>query len=88
MITNEAYMKAFASGRKAVGMTRVEARRMADILPDDESHAFLTAYFAERRRRLSQCDCCAQMKTDCIEINMFGLETNACPECRYGGDSD
>ena len=30
----------------------------------------------------SQCDCCAAMKYDCVDLVIMGMDTHACPECR------
>ena len=32
--------------------------------------------------RPSQCDCCAAMKYDCVDLVIMGMDTHACPECR------
>lgn len=34
------------------------------------------------REYLSQCDCCAAMKYDCVDLVIMGMDTHACPECR------
>ena len=39
----------------------------------------------EAEERVSECDCCQQMKAGCVDLVYLGMDTHACPECR--GDS-
>jgi hypothetical protein len=52
---------------------------------EEAYEAWLDAKAAwEEDERISECDCCGQMKKGCVMVpaNWTHPEANACPECR------
>ena len=32
--------------------------------------------------RVSECDCCGEMKAGCVDTTYLGMDVHACPKCR------
>ena len=43
---------------------------------------------ARSEERLSECDCCGEMKSGCEDVTYMGMDTHACPKCRYCDEED
>jgi len=37
-------------------------------------------------RLTSQCDCCGEYKSDCVDLVWCGMDVHACPKCRHEED--
>ena len=40
----------------------------------------------EEEELASECDCCGKLKYGCVDLVYQGMDTHACPQCRFEDD--
>jgi hypothetical protein len=59
---------------------------MDELDPDRLYEDLEARRMEDRQERLSQCDCCGEMKYGCVDLVYMGMDTYACPKCRHSDE--
>ena len=58
-------------------------------MPRSMDRIYQEQYEAQREadeERASECDCCGKLKYGCVDLTYMGMDTHACPQCRFEDD--